>query len=125
MAAKHVGCCCKTIHNTANRDPKFRRQLDQTQVSPELTFLKTVHAAGQEKWQAARWALQHMYPDRYARKARTIPVADVKLILSQLIATVRNAIADRKIRAAVLKRLRAVAAVEIRKAQNPRARRAR
>lgn len=65
MAARYVGCTERTIRNTAARDRKFSQSLKQTELSPEITFLRTLLNAGKEAkyWQAAKWALQHMYPD--------------------------------------------------------------
>ncbi len=118
LAAKFVGCSTQTIYNTAQRDSEFKRQLDQTQVSPEITFLKTLHSAAQEKWQAAKWALQHMYPYRYARKAAAMSVEDVKDLISQLLAAIVKVIPDSKIRAAVRRQVRLITRAAIRKASN-------
>src|SRR6266536_3340620 len=81
LAAKHVGCSRQTIYATADRDPEFKKQLSEARASTEIEFLETIkyHAGRQTKsWQAAKWALQHMNPDRFARKAFTLPLADVK-----------------------------------------------
>ena len=124
MAAKFVGCSRHTIRNTANRDPEFQRQLDQTQVSPEITFLKTLHDAAQDKWQAAKWALQHMYPDRYGRRAATMAIDDVKDLISQLLAAITKVIPDSNIRAAVRRQVRQITGAAIRKTRtDPRRRR--
>lgn len=122
-AAQYVGCSPRTIHNTASRDPEFKRQLEQTQISPEITFLKTLHTAGQEKWQAAKWALQHMYPDRYARKAATMALVDVKDLISQLLAAIVKVIPDSATRAAVRRKVRQITRAAVRKARTQQRRR--
>ncbi|HEY2881666.1 MAG TPA: hypothetical protein VGJ15_04520 [Pirellulales bacterium] len=118
MAANYVGCSRHTIRNTAMRDPEFRRQLAQTKVSPEITYLKTLYSAGQEKWTAAKWALQHMYPDRYARKPMTMELGDVKDLISQLLAAIVKVIPNSKIRAAVRRNVRVMTRAAIRKTRN-------
>ncbi|HEY2760133.1 MAG TPA: hypothetical protein VGI75_05305 [Pirellulales bacterium] len=123
MAAKFVGCSRQTIRNTAKRDPEFQRQLDQTQVSPEITFLKTLHTAAQDKWLAAKWALQHMYPDRYARKAATMAVYDVKDLISQLVTAITKVIPDSKTRALVRRKVRQITGAAIRKTRDHQGRR--
>ncbi|HTQ40327.1 MAG TPA: hypothetical protein VMJ32_14980 [Pirellulales bacterium] len=111
MAARFVGCAERTIRNTAARDPAFRRALKQTDVSPEITFLKTLfNAASDAKhWQAAKWALQHIYPERYARRPQTFTIDQTKELLSQMIQSIDKAIPDEKTRAAIRRKIRILA----------------
>src|SRR5262245_35398632 len=107
LAAQHVGCSRQTIFRAANRDPEFRKRLDEAKSSTEIQFLETIKVAGIENkcWQAAKWALQHMHPDRYARKAFTLPLADVKALISQVLDTIAKAISDSKTHAKVRRRV--------------------
>ena len=121
LAAKHVGCCRTTIYRTADSDPKFRNQLHEARTSTEIEFLETIkyHGGRQSKcWQAARWALQHMNPDRFARKAFTMPLAEVKDLISQVLAAIADEIRDPKTRAAVRRRIRNLVDSAIRKAKD-------
>src|SRR5205823_1231752 len=67
LAARSVGCSERTIHNTARRDPNFRRLLRTKEVSPELKLLTTLVTAGTagDHLPVTRWALERMYPQRY------------------------------------------------------------
>ena len=66
-AAAAVGCCVRTIYNTAQRDPEFFDQLRNTRAMHEVKLLKHIDdAAAQSKyWRAAAWKLERLYPDRY------------------------------------------------------------
>jgi len=119
LAARKVGCSRQTIRRTAARDPEFRRRLNEARAAPEHKFLKTIEAAAGEKkyWQAAKWALQHEYPDRYGRKPRTMTLADVKDLVTQLLEAVLQVIPDSTIRAAVRRRVYKVSGDSLRKAK--------
>jgi hypothetical protein len=117
LAAQHVGCSRVTIFRTAKRDPDFRKELDNAMASTEIQFLQTIQAAGKDNWQAAKWALQHMHPDRYARKAFTMSLADVKDLISQLLDAIAEVIRDPATRAAVRRRIRKLTDSAIRQAK--------
>jgi hypothetical protein len=88
MAAQYAGCSVRTIRNTTKRDPFFADQLAKTEISPEVKFLKNIiDAAKEEKnWRAAAWALERMYPERYARRRpETIPVAQLRDVVEYLV----------------------------------------
>ncbi len=90
MAAHYVGCHARTIRNMAKRNPEFAQRLLKTELSPEITFLKNISAAAAEQkhWRAAAWALERMYPERYARRAPdTIPVAQLHDVVNHLVDT--------------------------------------
>jgi len=120
LAAQHVGCSRATIFRAARLDPNFRKQLDAAMASTEIEFLETIkHHAGKQtmSWQAAKWALQHMNPDRFARKAFTIPLDDVKDLISQVLDAIASDITDYKTRVSVRRHVRALVDVTIRKAK--------
>jgi hypothetical protein len=88
MAAQYAGCSVRTIHNTAKRDPLFAEQLAKTELSPEFAFLKNIIDAVKEEknWRAATWALERMYPERYARRRpETIPVGHLRDVVDYLV----------------------------------------
>lgn len=70
VAARYVGCSPATIARTAARDPQFARRLRQAQAGVELAFLRRIGKAADKEqyWRAAAWALERMYPQRYARR---------------------------------------------------------
>jgi hypothetical protein len=119
LAAHHVGCSRATIFRAAKLEPEFRKQLTEAMASTEIQFLKTIKRAGSENkcWQAAKWALEHMHPDRYARKAFTMPLADVKDLVSQVLDAIAQEITDYKTRVAVRRRIRRLVDGAIRKAK--------
>jgi hypothetical protein len=124
LAARYVGCSPATIHNTVLRDAEFRRRIRKAEVRAEYDFLSTIRAAAAKKdaryWQAAKWALQHMYPERYSRRARTMALEDVKDLISHLLAAILKVIPESSLRAAVRLQVRTVAGAAIRKAKEPR-----
>jgi len=127
MAAMRVGCSRMTIYRTAHRDPEFRKRMHRAQTRPEKTFLKTITRAAQETryWGAARWALQHMYPDRYARRPLTMRLEDVKDLMSQILDALAEVITDPATRAAIRRRVRQLtkhAAAKCRKDHREKAR---
>jgi len=70
VAARYVGCSPTTIARTAARDPQFAARLRQAQASVELAFLRRIGKAADKEqyWRAAAWALERMFPQRYARR---------------------------------------------------------
>jgi hypothetical protein len=117
LAAQRVGCCRRTIFRTANRDPKFRRQLNRAKSRTEYQFLKTIERAGKDNWQAARWALQHVHPDRYNRRAFTMSLAEVKDLISQFLEAIAQEITDSKTRMAIRRRIKRLTDSAIAKAK--------
>jgi len=119
MAAHHVGCSRMTIYRTANRDPEFKRRIYRAQTKSERIFLRTIKRAATQTryWTAARWALQHMYPDRYARRPFTMGLADVKDLISQVMNAIAAAIKDPPTRAAVRKAIRSLVDDAVRKSK--------
>ena len=71
IAAKYVGCCPSTIRRAAQRDRAFAERLQKAEQASEITFLKHIQTAAKESrnWRAAAWALEHLFPERYARRA--------------------------------------------------------
>lgn len=70
VAARYVGCSPATIARTAARDPQFAARLRQAQAGVELAFLRRIGKAADKEqyWRAAAWALERMFPQRYARR---------------------------------------------------------
>ena len=77
-AARAVGCCPRTIYNTARRDEAFRNELQRARAQRELTLLKSIQSAADlpQYWRAAAWMLERLFPDHYGRNtAKDVPVA--------------------------------------------------
>jgi len=70
LAARYVGCAVDTIRRTAARDAGFAERLSQASATAELGLLKALLTAAKEpkNWRAAAWALERLYPDRYAQR---------------------------------------------------------
>jgi hypothetical protein len=88
MAAHYIGCTVRTIRNAAKSDLAFADKLAKTEISPEVKFLKNIIDATNDSknWRAATWALERMYPERYARRRpETIPVAQLRDVVDYLV----------------------------------------
>jgi hypothetical protein len=68
MAADFVGCSPSTIRREAERNPEFAAKLDNAQSKAELGWLQNIRKAAQKEqyWRAAAWALERIFPERYA-----------------------------------------------------------
>lgn len=97
LAARTVGCCTRTIYNTAKRDPEFDKRMQRARASHELKLLKRIDDAASDPkyWRAAAWQLERMYPDRYQpRMARSMPVDKVEELMHELMRIVRDILPD-------------------------------
>ena len=66
MAAAYVGCSLDTIARTAQRDRAFAQQIWEAESDAEILFLRTLKT---KQWRSAAWALERLFPCRYARRA--------------------------------------------------------
>ncbi len=108
IAASYVGCHVETIRNTAKRDAQFAEQLRRAEISPEISYLRTVQTAAQDSkhWRAAAWALERLFPDRYAsRNPKAITINQMTEILAALGAIVTDEVPVRRYRHRILDRL--------------------
>src|SRR5262245_49289617 len=119
LAAKYLGCHRNTIRNAARRDPQFAERMQNAQAGNEIQFLNTIHEAAKDphNWQAARFALTHMYPDRYGRGPRTMPINDVGDLISQLIQAIVRVVPDAPTRQAIRVTIRSIIGPALRKAK--------
>ena len=86
MAAQYVGCSPATIQRTAERDPKFAKQLREAKGNAELGLVKNIRNAAKKEqyWRAAAWALERGFPEKYARRGPdVITVEQIGLLLAQ------------------------------------------
>ena len=87
MAAKYVGCSPQTIRREAARDPKFAKKLRQAKGNAELGLVKNIRKAANKEqyWRAAAWALERMFPEKYARRGPDVITAEqLAQVLAQL-----------------------------------------
>jgi hypothetical protein len=108
MAATYVGCATATIRSTAQKLPDFAEQLRKAEVNPELTFLKTINAAGGDvkQWRAAAWALERMFPERYARRpADTVTLDQLTEVIKTLSEIIVGEVPVKQYRKRLLERL--------------------
>jgi hypothetical protein len=113
MAASYVGCCVATIRRTAEREATFGEQLRKAELSAEITFLKSIHAAASDvkQWRAAAWALERLFPERYARRLPdSITVEQMTEIIKALGAIIVGEVPVKRYRQRVLQRLAALLA---------------
>jgi hypothetical protein len=83
-----VGCCPRTIYNTARRDTAFRDEIQQARARRELSLLNRIEEAAREPryWRAAAWLLERLHPARYGpQSTKTIPLAAHRAGLDHLL----------------------------------------
>lgn len=108
MAATYVGCVPATIRATAQRIPEFDEQLRKAELGPEIKFLNSIQAAAGDvkQWRAAAWALERMFPERYARRAPdTITIDQMNEIIQALAEIIVGEVPVKKYRQRLLERL--------------------
>jgi hypothetical protein len=108
MAASYVGCHVETIRRRALRDPEFAEQLRKSELSAEITFLKSIQAAvgDVKQWRAAAWALERLFPERYARRSPdSITIEQMTEIIKALAGIIVGEIPAKKLRQRVLERV--------------------
>ena len=96
-AAAAVGCCVRTIYNTAERDPKFKQDMLNARAMDEVKMLKCIdNAAEQPKyWRAAVWKLERLHPERYRpQPAGMFSMADMHKFTADLIKILCDTVPD-------------------------------
>jgi hypothetical protein len=78
IAARYVGCSEGTIRNTARRDPVFAERILEARREAEVGLLKNIRSAAEKSqyWRAAAWALERIFPQRYARRGPDVITVD-------------------------------------------------
>jgi hypothetical protein len=112
MAAKYVGCSPQTIRREAARDAKFAKKLRQAKGNAELGLIKNIrNAANKEQyWRAAAWALERMFPEKYARRGPDVITAEqLAQVLDQLMERVMRHVPVGEYRKNIVKDVEALA----------------
>ncbi len=110
LAASYVGCVPRTIDNTAARLPEFAAALRQVEPAPEVGYLESLRRASRDPkyWRAAAWALERLYPGRYAPGRRdAVPLDEVVGLMKQVSEVISREVPSR-FRQAVLGQLTAL-----------------
>ena len=78
LAARYVGCAPATIRHTAARDHTFADKLRVVTYNAEIGLLRQIRNAAKKEqyWRAAAWALERVYPQRYARRGPDVITVD-------------------------------------------------
>jgi hypothetical protein len=108
MAAAYVGCATSTIRSRAVRDPEFAEQLRKAELSAELTLLKSIQTAASDvkQWRAAAWALERLFPERYARRLpESITIEQMTEIIKALAGIIVGEVPVKRYRQRLLERL--------------------
>ena len=117
-AAKFVGCAVGTIRHTAGRDPKFDTALKAAESKHEVIHLKNIQEAGKRYWRVSAWALERMYPARYAAQGSgSIAREQLNDVLEKFATIVAEEVPVAKYRANILKRLSDLTVGLLREAQ--------
>jgi hypothetical protein len=87
MAAEMVGCTERALFYALKRDLEFRKKYYQSKNATEFVCLKTLHPAAHDpkNWFAAQSLMKSLHPERYARRADTIPVKHIRHVMSELV----------------------------------------
>jgi len=86
-AAKYVGCTPQTIRREGDRDAAFGAAIRQAKCNAELGLVKSIRNAAKKEqyWRAAAWALERLFPEKYARRGPdVITTEQLAQILAQI-----------------------------------------
>jgi hypothetical protein len=87
-AAQFAGCHVAALRAEMRRNPDFAARVLQAELNLESTMLRAIRTAAaedQKQWRAAAWALERIYPNRYAkRRSNTLTVNQVHEFISEV-----------------------------------------
>jgi hypothetical protein len=112
MAAKYVGCSPATIRREAARDAKFAEELAKAKGNAELGLVRNIRKAANKEqyWRAAAWALERMFPEKYARRGPDVlTVEQLAEVLDQLMERVMRHVPVGRYRQNIIKDVEALA----------------
>jgi hypothetical protein len=112
MAARVVGINRWTIWATAKRDKAFADALRQAEETPELTYLMAVAEAANagKQWRAALWALERMFPERFAKRSPTAFTLDqMREVIDTVIATISRSVPGKVTRETIRRKIESYA----------------
>jgi hypothetical protein len=112
LAAEYVGCSRSTIRREAERDAEFAKQMRQAIGNAELGLVKSIRKAAMKEqyWRAAAWALERLFPEKYARRGPDVITAEqLAEILARLGTMIITEAPSAKYRQKVVKGLEKIA----------------
>jgi len=108
LAADYCGCLVCDIKLAVKTIPEFADQCKRQALRPELEMLKSLLAAAREpkQWRAAAWALERMYPKRYARHlTQAVTRTDLTQFLAGLVKIITTEVPSPQLRKKIMQRL--------------------
>jgi hypothetical protein len=109
-AADFVGCSLSDIRLAIQRDAEFLSNVRRAEASVELSHMRNVQQAAQEKkdWKASIWWLECRSPERFARRSGAVSVRQLKAFVSILIDTLSREVSNAEDRQRVMARMRQI-----------------
>ena len=107
IAANAVGCCPRTIMNTAKREPEFAKRINQAQSHHNVTLLQSIRTAATESkyWRAAAWLLERIDPDQFLKQpAQGISLNDLREFMEELSELIDEEVHDADTRTRIAER---------------------
>ena len=112
MAARVVGCNRWTIWEMAKKDKEFAKALREAEEAPEVQLLETVFNAANtgKQWRAALWALERMFPERFAKRSPTaFTLEQMQEVIDTIIATISRSVPGKVTRETIRRKIESYA----------------
>ena len=108
-AAQFAGCHPATLRAEMRRNPDFAHRVIQSELKLEAVMLRTIRTAAEsdsKQWRAAAWALERIFPNRYAkRRSNTLTVDQVHEVISEVTEIVASELPVPRFRERIFNRL--------------------
>jgi hypothetical protein len=122
-AARFAACHPATMRAEMRRNPDFAHRVTQAELKLEAIMLRAIREAASEpkQWRAAAWALERIYPNRYAkRRTNSLTMDQVHELVSEVSEIVASELPVPKFRQRIFDRLAVlVTTVQIRAPMKP------
>jgi hypothetical protein len=108
MAAQYAGCHHATLRAEIRRDRDFAQRVIHSELKLESVCLKSIREAASDpkQWRAAAWALERVFPNRYARrKASTITTDQANELVAEFNEIIASELPVPKFRKRIFDRL--------------------
>jgi hypothetical protein len=108
-AAQFAGCHPATMRAEMRRNPDFTNRVLQAELNLESTMLRAIRSVAEDdpkQWRAAAWALERIYPNRYAkRRTNTLTVDQVHEFISEVTEIIASELPVPRFRERIFNRL--------------------
>jgi hypothetical protein len=108
-AAQFAGCHAATLRAEMHRNREFSHRVIQSELKLEAVMLRTIRTAAEsdiKQWRAAAWALERIFPNRYAkRRSNTLTVDQVHEVISEVTEIVASELPVPRFRERIFNRL--------------------